>query len=206
MRVVALVLVLGGTARAEAPKPAAPDRSHLGQFEASLRIPIGLRAIATYDKGTYCGTTDSTAASGVAPVCTGRAPFSFDFELGYGVHRRIDAILELRIGLEADFGATPTAQEGPRVFHVSPGARFFFAEGGSSKLFTTAQLVIDATGYEDPAGEGRGVGLGVRNLSGLWFDLDRAYGFYVFIGETATFTRWMRFELEAGIGIQGRYR
>ncbi|MEJ7604170.1 MAG: hypothetical protein WKG01_40270, partial [Kofleriaceae bacterium] len=122
-----------------------------------------------------------------------------------GVHRRIDAILELRVGLEADFGATPTAQEGPRVFHVSPGARFFFSEGGNSKLFTTAQVVIDASGYKDAAGDGRGTDLGVRNLSGLWFDLDRGYGFYVFIGETATFTRWMRFELEAGIGVQGRY-
>ncbi|MEJ7604580.1 MAG: hypothetical protein WKG01_42400, partial [Kofleriaceae bacterium] len=97
MRVAALVLVLGGSARADTPKPLAPDHSHVGQFEASLRVPIGLRAIATYDKGTYCGVTDSTAALGVAPVCTGRAPFSFDFELGYGVHRRIDAILELRV-------------------------------------------------------------------------------------------------------------
>ena len=42
--------------------------------------------------------------------------------------------------------------------------------------------------------------------SGLWFDLARSYGVYVFVGETATVARWMRFELEGGIGVQGRYR
>jgi len=206
MRVAALVLVLGGSARAEPSRQVAPDLSHKGQIEASLRLPIGLRAIATYEKGTYCGKTDSTTASGYGPVCTGRAPFSFDFELGYGIHRRIDLLLEARIGIEQDFGTTPTAVEGPRVFHVSPGARFFFSEGGTSKLFTTGQLVIDASGYQTEGGTSRGTDFGVRNLSGLWFDLDRAYGFYAFIGETATFARWMRFELEAGIGVQGRYR
>ena len=39
----------------------------------------------------------------------------------------------------------------------------------------------------------------------IW-DVDRAYGVYAFVGETASFVRWMRFELEAGIGFQGRYR
>jgi hypothetical protein len=91
------------------------------------------------------------------------------------------------------------------MFHVSPGARFFFSEGSRTRLFTTAQLVVDLAGYEDAGGNGRGTDLGFRNLSGLWIDLGRRYGAYVFVGETATFARWMRFELEGGIGIQGRY-
>jgi hypothetical protein len=36
-------------------------------------------------------------------------------------------------------------------------------------------------------------------------DLHHAYGFYVFVGETLTFKRWLMGDLEAGIGIQGRY-
>jgi hypothetical protein len=139
-------------------------------------------------------------------VCTGRSPFAVDFELGYGVGHKVDVFLELRIGIEQDFGPTPTSDEGPRAFHVSPGARFFFSESGRSKLFTTAQLVLDFAGYQNVAGEELGTDVGVRNMSGLWFDLDKAYGFYVFIGETATVSRWLRFELEAGVGIQGRYR
>ena len=50
-----------------------------------------------------------------------------------------------------------------------------------------------------------GTDFGVRNVSGLWIDLDRSYGFYVFVGETATFARGLRFELEGGLRIQGRY-
>ncbi len=201
-----------------APEPITPTRparvapgrvlgySHKGQLELSLRVPIGLRAIAPYDSANYCGATDASAKFGNAPVCTARAPFSLDFELGYGVHRRIDTFLELRIGLEQDFSSTPATIDGPRPFHVSPGARFFFSESSSSKLFTTAQLVFDFTGYQAPGGGDRGADFGVRNLNGLWFDLDKAYGFYGYIGETATFARWVRFELEAGIGFQGRYR
>src|SRR5688572_26839316 len=111
MRVAPVVLVLlsSGGAFAE-------PLTHKGQFEASLRIPIGLRAVVPYEKGTYCGKLDPTADSGFSPACTGRSPFAFDLELGYGVHRRIDVFLELRIGLEQDFGATPTAVEGPRTF------------------------------------------------------------------------------------------
>ena len=43
-----------------APSPADARYSHKGQFEVSLRIPLGLRAIAPYDNVNYCGATDST--------------------------------------------------------------------------------------------------------------------------------------------------
>src|SRR5688500_468721 len=180
------------------------DFSHHKQFQLSARVPFGIRGIATYDD-EFCGDTDSTRPSGFAKVCTGRTPLAIDFEFGYGIKRAIDLIVELRIGIEQDFGATASADDGPRPFHLSPGGRFFFSEGARSKLFTTAQLVIDFAGYEDPAGESLGTDFGVRNMSGLWIDLDRAYGFYAYVGSTATFARWLRFELEAGIGIQGRY-
>ncbi|HLL20494.1 MAG TPA: hypothetical protein VK427_00100 [Kofleriaceae bacterium] len=181
------------------------DLSHRGQVQLSTRFAVGMRGIATYDETTFCGDTDSTTATGFAPVCTGRVPIAVDVELGYGITRAIDLLLELRIGIEQDFGARPGSDEGPRPLHVSPGARFFFSDAGTSKLFTTAQLVIDVAAYEDNAGKALGTDVGVRNMSGLWVDLDRAYGFYIYIAETATFTRWLRFELEAGIGLQGRY-
>jgi hypothetical protein len=159
-----------------------------------------------YDRTVYCGDTDPATSTGNAAVCTGRAPLALDLELGYGVARRIDLVLELRLGLESDFGATSlTAEDGPRMFHLSPGARFFFSDSAKTKLFTTAQAVFDFSGYEDLAGGTRGTDVGLRNLSGLWFDLARAYGIYVYIGETITFSRWLKFEGEAGVGIQGRY-
>lgn len=207
--------MLVGTAHAEvAPDPSepvpaktAPVRlSHHKQFELSIRLVEGLRAIAPYNGDEFCGDVDVTRANQFAAVCTGRTPFSIDLELGYGVSRKVDAFIELRLGLESDFGASPSDVDGTRQFHISPGARFFFADAGSSKLFTTAQIVLDTSGYRNVAGGELSADFGVRNMNGLWFDLDKAYGFYFFVGETATFARWLRFELEAGVGFQGRYR
>jgi hypothetical protein len=220
MRGLALVLVAavaGGAAADDGAepklvpaKPAARPADHLGlshkgQIEASLRLALGLRAIAPYHD-EFCGQTDTSANNGQAAVCTGRSPFSLDFELGYGAARKIDVFLELRIGLESDFGARASDPDSTHIFHLSPGARFFFSDSGTAKLFTTAQAVFDFSGYQDAAGQGLGADVGLRNLNGLWFDLDRAYGLYVFVGETLTMARWLRFELEGGVGIQGRYR
>ena len=43
------------------------------------------------------------------------------------------------------------------------------------------------------------------DLEGLWIDLHRTYGFYIYAGETATFSRWLEAQLEGGIGFQARY-
>jgi len=190
--------------------PAASDApvsfSHQGQIQVSLRLALGMRAIIPYEKGEYCGTTEAGSTNGNAAVCTGRAPFSFDLEVGYGVAKKIDALVELRLGLETDFTAAAGQSGGPRIFHLAPGARFFFSDAKTSKVFTQVQLLFDFTGYSGLGGGSRGSDFGVRNLNGLWFDLDRAYGFYAYVGETATFSRWLRFELEVGIGASARFR
>ena len=201
----------GANDPAPPPAPTTPARlstkhlSHKGQLQVSLRTSLGLRAIIAYDEADFCGDTDASAKQGNAPVCTGRAPFSLDFEVGYGLTDRIDVLLETRLGIESDFGTTRTSSDGPRMFYLSPGARFFFADAGRSKLFTTGQLVLDFAGYKDPAGDKRGFDFGVRNLNGLWFDIERAYGFMIYAGETLTFGRWLRAELEVGIGVQARF-
>src|SRR5215208_3150531 len=117
--VASALLVSAGPALADAPAGGGTsDFSHKGQVGASARFALGLRALATYDSRDYCGDTDPQGAFGFAPVCTGRAPFSIDFELGYGVARRVDLLLELRVGLEADIGAMPGG-DGPRMLHLS---------------------------------------------------------------------------------------
>jgi hypothetical protein len=220
MRVLLAMLMVSGLAGVSVgeeavPPPAAPKAavkvpasvrlSHHKQVQVSIRFASGLRAIAPYGSDEFCGDVDTSRANGFAAVCTGRTPFSVDFELGYGVARKVDLFLEFRLGLETDFGMSQSDQDGARQFHISPGGRFFFGDAGSSKLFTTAQLVIDKSGYKDFQGGTLSADFGIRNMNGLWFDLDRAYGFYAFVGETATFARWLRFELELGIGISGRY-
>lgn len=198
------------TPRPPDPEPREPSvvtYSHKGQIQASLRLSLGMRAIVAYDDNDYCGEMDNMSSTGNKAVCTGRVPFSFDLEVGFGIARKIDLIGELRIGIEEDFTATFTgAGDGPRMLRFAPGARFFFSDAKTMKLFTTAQLVFDFAGYKDAAGNDRGADFGIRNMNGLWLDLDRAYGFYAYVAETATFGRWLLTELELGAGVSARFR
>jgi hypothetical protein len=88
---------------------------------------------------------------------------------------------------------------------LSPGVRYFFSEGETTKLFTTAQVMFDFSSYKDVTGADKGNDLGLRNLNGLWFDVGHSIGAYVYAGETVAFARWLDLELEVGVGAQLRY-
>src|SRR5262249_51668586 len=115
--ILVLLLVAGhyGSAWADDTEP--PITTHKGQFGLSTRLGVGVRAIATYadTRPLWCGAMDPEQAMGYAAVCTGRSPLSIDLEASYGVATSIEAVLELRIGIERDFGTTPS-QSGPRPF------------------------------------------------------------------------------------------
>jgi hypothetical protein len=44
----------------------------------------------------------------------------------------------------------------------------------------------------------------VRNSNGFMFEVMRNLGVYVQFGETIGFVRWLRFEIDGGLGIQAR--
>jgi hypothetical protein len=171
-----------------------PVSTHKGQFGLSARLGVGVRAIATYDRDVFCGSAVEDR------VCTGRSPMSLDLEAAYGIRDSIELTFELRVGLESDFGSTPGGK-GPRPFHIAPGARFFFSEAKRTKLFVQPSLVFDFASY----GQREGNDFGVRGIEGLWIDLHRSYGAYVYVAETIEFSRWLSGGFEAGIGFQGRY-
>jgi len=197
------------TTPAPATAPAAseepPITFHKGQFGLSARLGLGVRGIATYKNTIWCGATDPEGEfMNFASVCTGRTPFTIDFEAAYGVANSIELTLELRVGIERDLGGTPTAQ-GPFPLRLAPGARFFFSEAKRSKLFVQPELVFDFTDYKDYSNVSRGNDFGVRALEGFWLDLHRAYGVYIWIAESAEVLRWLSFTFEGGLGFQGRY-
>lgn len=203
MRGILIALVAMATpAFADDTEP--PVTFHKGQVGISARFAVGERAIATYDSKYYCGTLDSTAKYGYAPVCSERMPLALGLEASYGVSRSVELLVELRLGLERDFGGTPN-NDGPRPLFVAPGARFFFSEAKRTKLFVQPEVVFDFTGYKDAQGMDRGNDIGVRGLEGVWVDLHRSYGMYLFVGETLEFSRWVDAGFEAGIGFQARY-
>jgi hypothetical protein len=197
---LAVLVALGATARAD--DTTSPAAFHKGQFGVSARVGVGLRAVATYQRSDYCGQTDS---DGNTRVCTGRSPVVVGREGAYGGPREVELLGELGLGLESEFASSPGAGNAPHALYLAPGARFFFSESEHAKLFVTAQLVFDFTDYKTSGGMGRGLDFGPRSLQGVWFDLHRSYGIYAYAAETATFSRWLSAQLEAGVGFQARY-
>ena len=197
------LLVVAAPARAdEHEAPAATF--HKGQIGISARFGLGVRGIATYDNMNYCGQLDNTAKYGNAPVCTGLAPLAFEIEGSYGVAQHIELLMELRIGIQKDFGSTSTADDGSRPLFLAPGARFFFSEAEHMKLFIQPELVLDLANYNTATGTDK-KDIGFRGLEGLWIDLHRTYGVYFYVAETAEFSRWLYGQMDVGFGVQGRY-
>jgi hypothetical protein len=173
---------------------------HAHQLGLDLQLAVGMRAINTYN-GQFCGAVGSNGSTNQA-YCLSRTPMTLDFGLTYGVTSNIEAMFEWRIGVEKDFGANPADMNGPRVDQIAPGARFFFARTGRSVFFSTAQVVLDTTGYDGP--DTAGWDFQLRNVNGFMFDFERSYSVYLFFGEQVGFKRWLSASLEGGIGLQGR--
>jgi hypothetical protein len=192
MRAILVVMLFASPVWADDTDP--PLTGHKGQFGLSARMGVGVRAIATYDRTVFCGAEVEDR------VCTGRAPMSLDLEAAFGVSSTIEATLELRVGIESDFGAAP-GTDGPRPLSLSPGARFFFSDTKRTRLFVQPALVFDFANYEQRDGND----FGVRGIEGLWIDLHRSYGLYFYVAETIEFSRWLSGGFEVGAGFQGRY-
>jgi hypothetical protein len=192
-------------ADSNAPPIVEAARTHKGQFGLAVSLVTGGRFIKTYDN-EYCGHRDSNGGTtGNSAYCLSRVPFAFDLVVSYGVTPRIELLLELRLGVERDFGGTATDTSGPRVRHYAPGVKFYFTDRGLMKFFSTAQLSIDSTGYTDPAGADLGTDVAIRNANGLQLDFHDAYGAYAYFAEEAAFKRWISIGVELGVGFQGRY-
>ena len=50
-----------------------------------------------------------------------------------------------------------------------------------------------------------GTDFALRNVNGILLDIHRNYGMYLHFGETIGFVRWLRFEIDGGVGVQVRF-
>jgi hypothetical protein len=174
--------------------------THKGQFGLSAQGGLGFRFIAPYDE-EYCGQISNDGTGDNKAVCSGLSPITLDLGASYGVSRSLELLLEVRLGLERDFAASEvSADEGPRQIAFAPGLKIYIRDAGLTKFFSSLQVVIDTTDYEQVGG----TDFGIRNVNGLQFDFHRTTGVYFYVGETLAFSRWFRFEMDAGVGIQLR--
>lgn len=174
-----------------------PAFSHKGQVGLHFQGVMGYRSIVTYDE-EFCG--DLKDGGGNRTTCYGRSPFGFDVGLGYGVLSMLEVMLEMRLGVEHDIGTRPN-MDGPRMFALAPGVKAYLGRIGEMAFFSTLQLPIDFTSFDQVDKND----FGVRNVNGLQLDLHRTFGIYVLFGEEVSWRRWLRFEIEAGLGLQARF-
>ncbi len=170
--------------------------SNKGQFGVHARVGTGYRGIFRYND-EFCGQTGED-------LCLGRSPFALDFGLSYRVLQRLDLLMEMRVGLESDFGRTES-EDGNRIRAYAPGVKVYFSDAGTLKFFSTLQLVIDTTNYPQVGQAVAGTDYGFKTVSGLQIDPHQTIGVFFFFSAEAGFKRWLRLQMEGGLGIQARF-
>jgi hypothetical protein len=165
-----------------------PDLDHKLQFGFALLPGTGYRTIFPYQDTVGCGQVDKH-------VCSGRLPFFLDVQPSFGFAFHWDVLVDLRFGLEQDFTNT-------RQFAVAPGFRYWTDPEEPIKLYATIQIAYDTTAQRDDLKHNNDVAF--RNSNGVMFEVMRNFGIYVQAGETIGFVRWLRFEIDLGVGVQAR--
>ena len=171
------------------PRLAPATMSHALQFGIAVLAGTGYRGIFPYQEMIDCGQPQKR-------VCTTRLPTFLDVQPSFGFGRHWDVLIDLRFGLERDFTQN-------REFAVAPGVRYWVDPEESTKFFATAQVAYDITPQNDPMLP-HNDDLALRNSNGFMFEVMRNFGAYVQVGETIGFVRWLRFEIDAGLGVQAR--
>jgi hypothetical protein len=171
------------------PRIQPPSLLHKDQFGVSVMPGSGYRIIAPYKDGIPCGQQ-------INRVCTGWIPFFIDVQPSFGFGRHWDVIVDLRFGVAADFN-------GSHQFAVAPGLRYWVDADLPTKFFATIQGVYDLNPQHTPGV--KDYDFGVRNANGFMLEVMRNLGFYVQFGETLGLVRWLRFEVDGGVGVQARF-
>jgi hypothetical protein len=165
-----------------------PTMSHFLQFGIALLPGTGYRAVFPYQENVDCGQPGKR-------VCTGRLPFFLDVQPSFGFANHWDLLVDLRFGLGQDFTSS-------HEFAVAPGVRYWVDPQEHTKFFATVQVAYDTTAQHDATIRNNDVAL--RNSNGFMVEIMRNLGAYVQFGETIGFVRWLRFEIDGGLGVQVR--
>jgi hypothetical protein len=176
-----------------APKKLAPLKqstmTHSQQFGIAVLPGTGYRGIFPYQEMVDCGQPAKR-------VCTGRLPTFLDVQPSFGFANHWDVLVDLRFGLGKDFTQS-------HEFAVAPGVRYWVDPEENAKFFATVQAAYDTTAQHEPPTVHNN-DLALHNSNGFMFEVMRNFGAYIQFGETIGFVRWLRFEIDGGVGVQAR--
>jgi hypothetical protein len=171
------------------PSLSKPELSHKFQFGLALMPGFGYRFIVPYQDDASCGEAGMR-------VCSGTLPVFLDLQPSLGFAHHWDFLLDVRFGLGKDFTGT-------HQLAFAPGFRYWVGPHENAKFFTTIQVAYDVTTQNNRALT-HGDDFALRNSNGFMYDVMRNFGVYLQFGETIGFVRWLRFEIDAGLGVQAR--
>ena len=176
------------------------DRSNKGQFGLSAKVAAGYRGIFPYaeDPDYFCGSNGGAGELG--DPCQGRTPLGLDLGLEYRVFDSLGVLLEMRFGIERDFGVSES-ESGPRQRVLAPGVRAYLRDEAGFKFFVGLQFTADLTDYAQADGND----YGLRLTPGVMLDPHRTVGLIAFFGPMVSWSRWLQFGMEGGLGIQARF-
>lgn len=167
----------------------APELSHKFQFGLAIMPGFGYRLIVPYEDNASCGEVGKR-------VCSSSLPVFLDLQPSFGFAHHWDLVVDLRFGLGKDFTGT-------HQFAMAPGFRYWVSPHDNMKFFATIQVAYDVTTQNNAALK-RNNDWALRNSNGFMYEVMRNMGLYVQFGETLGFVRWLRFEIDVGLGVQAR--
>ncbi len=191
-----------GTPKEMTPPIKKKNLSHRLQVSVDIAVAVGASFRVTYEDTTWCGKGDPLMEND--SFCTGLAPVSMDFGLGFTVIDALEILAEFRLGLMND-------TLGNRPLMVMPGIRIWLDPKLPFKIGLALQMVIDLTKQDSAEQQtalpekGQDLDLGVRFYAQFQYDFLRYVGIFARIGLLGTFQKWIGFNLEASLGVQARF-
>ena len=174
----------------EFPKLRQASLVHKYQLGIAVLPGIGFRGIFPYEESIHCGQQAKR-------VCTGMLPFFIDVQPSFGFAEHWDMLVDLRFGIVTDFTTS-------HQFAVAPGFRYWVDPELPFKFYATIQGVFDATAQNNP--RLKNTDFGIRNANGFMFEVMRNLGFYIQLGETIGFVRWLRSRSTAAWAFKPEFR
>jgi hypothetical protein len=177
-------------------EPIKKIRDHRFQGVINVLFGTGFYMVAPYDKNDKdkaCGY--NAEKDEYEPVCSGRSGMHFDFLAGFGLKKGFELVLMYRQGVESLKAGRPK----PMMF----GAGFKLYKPADG-LFKMGFGVIPLFDFSKRTDEGaKDFVIHVPILA--QFDFVRWFGAYLQIAPNVSFISEFRFDINFGVGVQGRF-
>ena len=173
------------------------QRDHKFQGVVNITTGTGWYMVAPYDKDNEtkaCGYNEDGEGE---PVCTGRASWYMDFLAGFGVRPGLELLFMYRQGAESP------GLGNPQTRRIGGGFKIYRPSDSLIKMGFGLIPLIDFS--ERPAGADTTIDFVIHIPILLQVDVMRWFGAYAQVAPNISFISEFRFDINFGIGIQGRF-